>query len=375
MLIKSLILVIFLSGCAIFNTHVKKINNLNCEKEEFKLIQEKLDLAHRQVLSCFSNNKRTADFNNYKNIVDTKEINIKCDPARNVQLASADGPENRKFPQMTVYTHKLVEKNTTAYENSFFRESIHWLGYRKYADIDVSSIADMCCLDHGDKKLNDAAKSSCEMFRFEKKDWTSPAYIRELTRNLELFNHGEESLRTSLAASINASRSNQKSDQVRRILFAPLEEINTAALKANLSRQKIRELSSDLGDITQGIVLASIVNRTTDKILKKQSSRYLQKLVSRFYSNPIDKEKVLFFNTIGDSIEAVIFKKPEDLTKSWDLLKTRAEYVCRDLKKNETDALNELLSGVSYYVFEMKNEIAPGAMFDIATNWSNPCRQ
>ena len=168
---KVLIFLFLLPGCSVFSPQVKKVKNLNCDAEQFPLIQKKLESAHRNVIKCLTDNNRAADAQSYKNILATREINVRCESARNPQLAS-----------------------------------------------------------------------------------------------------------------------------------------------------------------------------------------------------PIDREKVQFFAKVGDSIEAVLFKKSADLTKSWDAVKSRAEYVCRDLKKDEITSINELLGGVSYYVFEMKNEIPAGAMFDIATN-------
>lgn len=358
-------LILILQSCAIFSSKLKNLNNSNCESSEFAIIQQKLNDAHRDVLKCFEKNKRVEDFNAYKDLTSKKDISIKCESAKDPQLVSS-GKDLKKPLQLNVYTYRLIEKPQQIYEKAMFRESIRWLGYQPFQNVDVPGIAEMCCLD-------DVA-ASCQLFRYSKKDWATPAYLKEYSQSLNSVGKIQTGIRTSIEAGVFANRNRQSSDQVRKILFSSLETLNSRGLVKKMSRSEIKNYSPQLGAVAQGIVLASIVDRSPEKSIKNQSSKYLNSLISRFYSNPIDKEKILLFNNIGQDIESVIFKDPAGLQKSWELTKERSEYVCRDLKKTEIFALNELMNDVSYYLFEMKNEIPAGTMYDIATNWSNICK-
>lgn len=368
-----LIIILFLlPGCALF----KKTDNLTavgCNEEWTEKLKTSVSKSHEKIIQCLQANKRDADAAAFKTLLSQKNISLLCESSSKNQMVSAEYPGAKNFPGLKFNTTKIdkVEKNAKL-DNGIFHESIHWLGYKHYQDVDLSYIAETCCLDHSDTRLNKLAKQSCELFKYQKNDWQKPQYITELTRSLTPFGRGFVGVHTSISAAAQIGRNSANIKLIYPVLFAPLEEVNSSLLGSKMSRAEIAK-HADSNSIVYALILNRLVSKSSDEKLLRRSVALSRTLARRFYAKSADLEKLQYFLNVAEVIEAVIVKNPETLTEAWGKLKSRSEYMCRDLKKFESDSIEDLLGYASPYLFDLKNQIPPGDFYEMATYWDNPC--
>lgn len=255
----------FLVGCS-----SKQIVTQNCNNEFDKTLKVGFFAASSEINTCLAKFNRADDLKLYTNLLKRK-ITITCDPSTTAtNLAIAETNTSPDFPGLKVYTSKFNNENVL--QNTLAHESLHWLGYEHYLNYDLAYIAEMCCLDHKDKFLNEIGQQSCALLTYKNEEWKNPKYISDLTKYLGFFGRSFIGVRTSINAAIYAKQSNYPDEYIAQILEAPTLIVTDGFDSNNAT---IKKYFSKSPDVTQAIVIAYLIG--------KSKAPFTEKLIQNYY--------------------------------------------------------------------------------------------
>ncbi|MGZ3725108.1 MAG: hypothetical protein ACXWQQ_04880 [Pseudobdellovibrio sp.] len=350
----------FLNSCSVLNWFSEPKNFTDCNVESQKRISQVLDENKKSVLSCLKKYNRTEDAAEFEKITKNK-AEIRCESRNTGYLVL--GEHKAQIPELSFNSLQLARSSDAKLKSEVFHESLHWLGYEHAYDFDLTNIAEICCIEHNNK--------SCDLLKYRHSDWTDAGYLKSYAQLSVQYGFEKMAFKTSINAGLYWNKKNKK-DQMYAAFLSTLEILNKNHLKKKFTRKDKKIEQNDM-IIPQTLVVSQLVFKSA-KIDQIKASKYLyNELSKRFYPYQLDQEKLGFYNEMASVIFAVLNKDPENLTKNWNKLKARSEYLCRDLTKQEITATSELLTDLNLELFNLKTVIPAGDFYEIATYWNKPC--
>lgn len=334
--------------------------NVNCSKEDFRALANDLSLATDQVLLCLQKYDRHDDAANLKKLLIEKPVNMQCVDNQMSYLAMAHTGPDPLTPGMSVQVNKF-RKDVTLLRNSFMQtlahESIHWLGYYHYADVDWSYIAQYCCLP-SEKVYAGAQERACKLFRYQNKsDFFAPSYLRDFNSLMIFVDHFDIGFATILKSASKAApvfeQRTLSADRVDRILDAPI-----AAYIEDLNSHKDgNEFSYKLkSELVYTMILTRILRHSNFEDIALLNQRRQDAVMARFFGLTQYFDERDSLNLIGDFLEPII--RDQGLLVNYRLkeLIQKNKAICDSLDVHEVYIVNSILRSIMYLAVDKISE-------------------
>lgn len=304
------------------------------------LVSESLRLG----IQCLNNHARKQDAEELTALISDRPISLSCAPKEQNIIARALTRRDENFPGIELNPEDYLKQEGPA---TILHESLHWLGYSHFSDIDIPYLAEMCCFDN----IHESQNLACTLLSNKNLKWTDEEYIKKFTSALKENDSGQIGIRTAWNAT--KSLKNKSSD----LIYLSARELSQKTVSGQYSNSFI------------SIVFMQATLPQLSKKRELEAQEILKSTIKRYYL-PTEQEKVSFSLTLGDVISGILQNKKSKVEEAWEHLKSFRPKVCLSLSNSEKDQLFSLSKITAVGLFDVQPRLNP----EILIGWENICQ-
>ena len=324
------------------------LKNVNCTAGDFGLLSTEMAKATSQVLSCLKTYNRVQDAANYQKIIVGQTINIQCVDDKKGSVARAYGEFHPLAPGMSIQMNKFKTQFSYAeFMKTLTHETIHWLRYLHYQDVDLAYIVENCCSAEDTNQGMNLKQKACGLFRFQNKsDFLNPSYIEEINEVLVDTDFERIGFKTVLMSAIQATTTpeyGQKSDRVDRILNAPVK-----LYFENLMLNEDDNIKSwAKPQLIYYMILTGILKHSKVSDVAATNRFRQQVIIGRFFKTDAGLKKLNSMSLISDFLEPVIRDQGFAVRFMFRNLNRQRDEICSRLDQEEAAIITDILDQVT----------------------------